>query len=80
MSPAWVVVLPSVGALVVLMLGSRPATGWAGAGFGLLAWLAGLVVAAPALAQAESARHVLASFPTGAAPVEVALVVDGLAA
>ncbi|MGH3386435.1 MAG: NADH-quinone oxidoreductase subunit 5 family protein [Nocardioidaceae bacterium] len=80
MSPAWVVALPAVGALVVLGIGTRAATGWVGAAFGLVTWLAGLWVALPYVGSAESERHVLGEMATGVAPIEVALSVDGLAA
>jgi len=74
------VALPALGAVVVLAMGSRATVGWVGAGFGLLAWLSGLVVAVPALGDTGSQRYLLGSFPTGAMSIEVALAVDGLAA
>ncbi|HET7326711.1 MAG TPA: NADH-quinone oxidoreductase subunit L [Nocardioidaceae bacterium] len=80
MSPGWVVVAPAAGAVFALAMGARPSTGWVGAGFGLLTWLLGLLVAVPALGDAAGTRTVLTSFPTGAAPIEVAFVVDSLAA
>jgi NADH-quinone oxidoreductase subunit L len=79
MNAAWVVLIPAVGALVVLAMGTRASTGWVGALFGLAAWVAGLVVAVPVIGTEEVRTYRLASMPTGALPIHVDLAVDNLA-
>jgi NADH-quinone oxidoreductase subunit L len=79
MNPAWVVLIPAVGALVVLAMGTRASTGWVGALFGLAAWVAGLVVSLPVIGTEDVTIYRLATMPTGALPIQVDLAVDNLA-